>query len=274
MAQIKDFIAAVNKSGTTKPNFFEVMITFPNKDTSQGRMLAFFCNSAQIPSLPLLTATVTENYIPFEAPYGAQYQDVSLEFYLDQTLTVRKLFEMWYQSVYNHKSRTLEYHDLYTGVVTIQSLDRNLAPTYSVTLSGAYPKNIGQVQFNRNSNDQIATMSVQFAFKELTSDSSTKTLSLNPLTQALGGGLIAGNLSSTINTLVGAQSLITKDVFGSLSGLNKAYVSLTSAMSVLSPADKASVRSSDLSGIIADTRSAINPWSSVKLSSYSSVKIA
>lgn len=274
MASISEFIAEVYKRGVSRPNFFEVIVIPPGGAQGNARLLTFFCRATSIPNLALLTSSITENYIPFEAPYGAQFSGISLDFYLDSSLVVRKLFETWQNAVYNHQSRTVNYFEQYAGRIIISAQDKNYQPVFSLQLEGVFPTEIAPVAYDRSANDQVATQLVNFAFKEYSSESSDTPNSLNPLTQSLMGGMVSGNLATTINTLVGSQSAVTKDVFSSLQDIGRTYVSLTGGMNALSPADQASIRTSDFGGILADTRSQINPWSNLKIASYSATKVS
>jgi hypothetical protein len=205
--------------------------------------------------------------MPYEAPFGAQLEDVQLEFYVDEAYIVKDLFVKWSNLVYNQKNATLGYMDEYAGNIIISQLNRNLVPTYSVNLLMAFPKSISPIILDRSATDTISTMTVTFSYKYIEAQGNEPSLQ-NTLTQQLGQGIFEGQIGSTISSLISGQSGVTKDVFTGLNSLGKSYVSLSKAMGVLSPTDQAGVRASDLSGILADTRTSINPWAGTTSPQY------
>jgi len=271
---ISDFIAQAQKSGFSRPNFFEVVVGFPQSLSgagSNGRLITFFCKTAALPSYNILSTRIIEEYMPYEAPYGAMLEDVQLEFYVDENYIVRDLFAAWANMVYSQKNATVGYQDEYKGEIIISQLNRNLVPTYSVKLMTAYPKQVSPIAFDRSQNDTVSTMTVTFAYKYLETEGNSAS---SPLTQELGQGMFSGQIGSTISSLIGGQSTVTKDVFGGLNDLNKTYVSLSRAMDILSPTDQASVRASDFAGILADTRTQINPWSGIQIQNYRATRVS
>jgi hypothetical protein len=272
---ISDFIAQAQKSGFSRPNFFEVVVGFPQKlggAGSNGRLVTFFCKNASLPAYNILSSRITEEFMPYEAPYGAMLEDVQLEFYVDESYIVRDLFAKWANLVYDQKTAKLGYQDDYKGNIIISQLNRNLVPTYFVNLTTAFPRNISPITLDRSQNDAVTTMTVTFSYKYLETEGTAP--SLNPLTQELGQGMFSGQIGSTISSLIGGQSAVTKDVFSGLNDLGKTYVSLSRAMNILSPADQSSVRAGDFTGILADTRTNINPWSNLQIQNYRATRVS
>ena len=99
------------------------------------------------------------------------YGDVTATFYCDKMMMERNFFELWQQAAYNTESHNFEYYDNYVGHIEIFQLgsftENNLGDDicHAVRLWDCYPKNIGAVNLDFTSTNQIGTITVTFSYR-------------------------------------------------------------------------------------------------------------
>jgi hypothetical protein len=99
-----------------------------------------------------------------EVPYERLYGDVSMSFYVDNDMHVKKLFDNWMNAISDPDTRTFNYYRDYTTDMWIDVEDLNDKTRYQVQLFECYPKSIGPVSLDYASKD-IMKLSVQMQYK-------------------------------------------------------------------------------------------------------------
>lgn len=186
---INDFRAKFEKyGGAARVSLFTVEIYRPDKKAHVKIPVAdlrFFCKSITFPGINLETV---ENRpygvgMPVRHPTGMSAQDLNAIFLLDSGHQVLGFFHSWMQDVYNYRASDLGganmynsnqavyelgYHHDYSCNILIKyfsSHDPNAY--YECMLEGAYPTQVGSIDLSWESNDQIATLPISFAFEKI-----------------------------------------------------------------------------------------------------------
>ena len=84
----------------------------------------------------------------------------------------RQFFEQWQKLAFDIKTHDMQYYDDYVGKMHIYQLgsldgegDRDV-PTYGIEAIEVYPATIGAVEYSYANSNQIAKISVAFAYKQ------------------------------------------------------------------------------------------------------------
>lgn len=171
------FTEQVNRAGMAYNHLF--LVSFTNNaigdvTNDMSQTMSLFCNSTSIPALNVMTSSYRENEAHFEVPYGISHEPVTMSFYADKGMMIKMLFDNWYHSI--TKTRTgsdtlgntnrLAFMDDFTTDITITVLGKDLTPTYKIKLVRAWPKSVGNIDFNA-ANIDIVNFPVQFVYERL-----------------------------------------------------------------------------------------------------------
>lgn len=166
---LNTFISNV-KSGLARNNHFLVQLALPSKiatsDPTKSNLnkILLFCDQAQLPGISYGTNQV-RTYGEFrETPYEKLYEPVTLSFYVDKDLYVKKMFEEWINLIQNRETRDFEYPVNYMTDVEIFVLDVEDNQKYLVKLKNAYPKAISAIQLDYASKD-VMKLQVTMTYK-------------------------------------------------------------------------------------------------------------
>lgn len=196
--KISEFKSTMDKyGGPARLNLFEVRLE--NKSTEPGvskdmtREISFFCTNVNFPGVAVEQGTMTNvAQLPTSFPLRMTPQPISASFLLDSNHNVLSFFHNWLQRVMNFSTKggtfggidadnddvgqlpyELGYKDQYACRMTIrhystESLGRGgEAKYYETVLDNIYPFNVGDMQLAWDSNDQFATLPVQFAYDQI-----------------------------------------------------------------------------------------------------------
>ena len=188
---INEIVGSINAlGGLAKASKFEVMIT-----REGGQDLMYLCESATLPGVSMLTDEIKmAGYGNIEKrPYGLIFQDVQLNFMVDQDGGVIKFFHQWMQSINNFNDKTnpngtasnsglspnvFAYPDEYRSEVNLflynesdnsgkKTLDGIVGEPQKIatyTLLEAYPLAVGDAQVDWGASDQILKLPVTMTF--------------------------------------------------------------------------------------------------------------
>lgn len=126
--------------------------------------ILLLCDSAQLPGLSLNTAQIRSFGEIREIPYELNYEPITLSFYVDANMNVKKLFDLWMASVQVKDTRNFSYYDSYTTKLSIYVQDMEENNRYIVDMYEAYPKSVSAVQVDF-SNKDIMKLQVTMMYK-------------------------------------------------------------------------------------------------------------
>ena len=169
MTQLDKFIAGVKVGGIARTNRYSVILTPPESLPVAGsnnglQLILLFCDQVQVPGLNIST-NQNRTFGEFrEVPYEKLYGDVQLSFYVDNNLSVKRLFDDWMGLIQNPYTRTFNYYKNYTTSMSINIEDVEDRKRYEVKLFECYPKTISAIQMDYASKD-IMKLQVTMQYK-------------------------------------------------------------------------------------------------------------
>lgn len=157
---INEFIGNMTGGGL-RPSLFRVTITAP---AFANQKASYLCKNAILP--PSEMGKVEASYMGRKVNFAGDrvFNDITLSFYEDSDVTIRKDFEAWSALMNKHEANTGANNPReYYGDLTIEALDRQGAVVYTYEVKDAIPTTIGEVSLGYENNDEIATFDVTFA---------------------------------------------------------------------------------------------------------------
>lgn len=131
-----------------------------------NKTIDVMCHTAQLPSKRLLTTGYNNLLLPKQLPYFVEYDEITFTFYCDTEYSVRDYFDIWFDTVFNTHSKTVNYYNEYVSNINIYTLDTEGNINYGVVLEEAYPIAINEVELSYASQNEIQEISVTFAYKK------------------------------------------------------------------------------------------------------------
>lgn len=165
------FTSELKQRNISKQNQFYIEIMLPpalvGKYTG-NRLVSMWCHSAQTPHTFLMT---NDNFIEAgvrrKYAYDIDFQNLVLNFYIDQDYQVKQFFDAWKQTIVPYH-RKFQYPDDYTAdKINLYILDQTDNPTYKYEYSRIYPKTINSTELSYASGNTIAALNVEFVFEDV-----------------------------------------------------------------------------------------------------------
>lgn len=164
---LQRFKEEVKARGLARNNRFIVEFGLPQliqKDVFNLEIIQLFCESASIPGINIATQPNRSFGEQREIPYDRTFEPVTLNFFVDNAMTVKHFFDNWMGVIINPYSRTTNYYEQYTTNIIVTVLDMTERKTYKVVLYEAYPKTIQTVNLDNNNKD-VMKLGVTFNYK-------------------------------------------------------------------------------------------------------------
>lgn len=168
---IQDFISEIKTRGLSRTNRFSVSLSLPR--TLQARSayggtnlqwILLFCDQASLPGVNLST-TQSRTFGEYrEMPYEKIYDPITFNFFVDNDMVVKKLFDDWIGSVQDPVLKTFAYYKDYTVDIDIDIQDLENNTRYKVKLEEAYPKTVNAISLDYASRD-VMKLGVQFQYR-------------------------------------------------------------------------------------------------------------
>jgi hypothetical protein len=174
------FKTKVKNDGLARQNRFFIIFGAP---AIKGEGAAFFnsklrdafllCKSVSVPGVNVASADIFTTGETTHAPYDRNFGEASFTFYVDRNLYLRKLFEVWIDSIQSPDTRQVGWYNDFKTDITIAILPRSeTGSVYFMTLYDCYPKQIGTLSLDNGNNDVMTldiTMEYRF-YKTQTND--------------------------------------------------------------------------------------------------------
>lgn len=172
-----DFVAKIS-TGLARSNRFLVFFTPPTlissalngvggtttTDNTNLQNILLLCDTAQLPGLTINTAQIRSFGEVREIPFEFDYTPITLTFYVDADMNVKKLFDLWINSIQIKDTRTFNYYDSYTCPMKIYVQDMAEQNRYIVEMFEAYPKSVSDVQLDYANRD-VMKLQVTMMYK-------------------------------------------------------------------------------------------------------------
>ena len=241
---VSNFVSAASKlGGFINPSHFLVFITPPKwviQQTRSGRQasnfnnsLPFLCHRAQLPGVVFGSRPVSHfGYsTPQKRPTSPIFEDITLEFYMDNNSVALDFFTKWLQNIINYDpdsigSKTVNgafynevsYMENYATQVDIYLFDAAASEVLHVKLHEAFPLSVGKVNLDWRGQNSIAVLPISMTFRTWSSNFFTPpTIDPNSLRNlSLGDALIRlGSGVTTVSSLLRRPTGIA-DIFNTV----------------------------------------------------------
>ena len=163
MAKLQDFISTVKVSGLMRTARYSVV--FPSfAPMNTNNLVGMYCDQIQLPGYNMNTTASNTYGETREMPYGRLFDPISVSFYVDNEMEVKKYFDDWLFRIQSPLDRTFSYYNSYTADLQIDIEDLENKTKYSVVLYECYPKTMGAIQMDYASKD-IMKLPVTLLYK-------------------------------------------------------------------------------------------------------------
>ena len=161
---ITNFIGQIKSKRLARTNRYRVRIPFPTTDGRGVQLAELFCEAVTLPGVTI--ATTAERFYgeKREMPYERMFDPVTMNFYVDTEMTVKRSFDSWLNYIINPSSRAVQYYNSYTRNIQIYVDTVDEKTPYMLTLYEAYPKSIGTIQMGYESRE-IMKLSVTLEYR-------------------------------------------------------------------------------------------------------------
>lgn len=169
---INDFLA--NFRGGARPNRFRVQITWPGIVGTPNVRDEFVVTAAAHPASVLGSVPVPYQGRQIPIPGDRTFENWTITVVNDKTFSHRNAFERWSSLINSHEGNvqaTESFRDL-TSVLNVSQLDRDDTVLKVYKFYNAWPVNIAQIDLGYETNDQLETYTVEWAFSHWTSPTS------------------------------------------------------------------------------------------------------
>lgn len=169
--KIADFISSLS-GGIAKPNRytillrppFEVMGSILSGGNTSLQKILMYCDSTQLPGVNLNTNQVRTFGEVREMPYEINYEPITLSFYVDVGMNVKKLFDNWIMYTNIRETRKFRYYNEYVTDMSIFVQDNAEKTRYEVKFYEVYPKTVSAITMDYAAKD-LMKMQVTLMFK-------------------------------------------------------------------------------------------------------------
>ena len=167
MSTIQTFKANLINGGF-RPNQFKCHIDFPTiiqGAAAVGRQVEFLAKSSQLPASSIAPVEVNYRGRPVKFAGERTFQPWSMDIYTDTDFNLRSIFEQWIEVMQNAASTGGAVQPaLYQGQMDITAMDRNDNEVKRYTFIDAFPTDVGAMQVDWDSNNQIGLFTVTFDY--------------------------------------------------------------------------------------------------------------
>ena len=174
--RISSFVSTINNRGVAFNHLFYIQI-HPTLSNSQNfsAVIPFFCAGTSLPSTNILSSGYREYGAQYEIPYGISNDPLTMTFYSDSGMNIKKFFDMWQSMIYDKNTNKLNFPDAYRWDIKVAVIDKTLKynnDVYAVKFHKTFPKTISNIELDY-SNVGIITFSVTFEYEKLEINSIT-----------------------------------------------------------------------------------------------------
>jgi hypothetical protein len=174
MASLNEFISSVAGEGLMRTSRFTVTFTPPAASSAGAdlRKILLYCDNINLPGLTLETTAAKTYGEHREMPHNKLFDTINIGFYVDNSMTVKKLFDDWMGTIQDPVTRNFNYYWNYTTDLTVDVFDIADQSRYQVVLYQCYPKAINPIQMDY-ANKDVMKLSVAMNYKYWKSSSTT-----------------------------------------------------------------------------------------------------
>ena len=203
MSTLNDFIANI-KSGLANTSHFSVVVKPPvaiaNDNNIKANMekVLLFCEQVSLPGVSYVSNPIRAFGETYEIPYEKTYEPITLSFYVDADMNVKRLFDKWINLIQDTTTRTFSYPDTYiSDTLDILIYDKSDKNTYVCKLHRCFPKTVSAIQMDYNSHD-VMKLNVTFSYKYYTTEQISTAFEISKTNAFDTGSTIMSDIESGI----------------------------------------------------------------------------
>ena len=167
---LSEFSSHLRSRNIARQNLFYVTITPPEGLAGKvnSELTSLWCHAAQTPHMFLATNdNFVENGVRRKYAYDIDYQNLVLNFYVDQDFEVKQFFDAWKQLIVPY-NRKFNYPESYTApTLTLYLLNQADEVTYKYEYKNVYPKTINNLELTFTGATSVLDLNVEFVFEDV-----------------------------------------------------------------------------------------------------------
>jgi hypothetical protein len=176
-----EFSSELRKRNIARQNLFFVTINLPTGLVGKvdQKLASMWCHAAQTPHTFLAT---NDNFVVNgtrrKYAYDVDFQNLVLNFYIDQKFEIKRLFDAWKQLIVPY-NRQFNFPADYTAEsLKLSLLNQEAKEVYTYTFKNVYPKTINNLELSFSA-AAVLDLNVEFVFEDVFYTSNTYDGSLN-----------------------------------------------------------------------------------------------
>lgn len=167
---LSEFTAQLRQLNIARPNLYYVEIVAPEslqKTNEEISLVSMWCSNAMTPQVSIMT---NDDYMEAgtrrKFAYEYDYQNLVLQFYIDQKYQIKNFFDDWKQLIVPYK-RNFRWPEDYTAPsLKLYILNQADKKTYEYEYLDVFPKTIQSVDLSYSQGTQASQFSVEFVFTD------------------------------------------------------------------------------------------------------------
>jgi hypothetical protein len=171
--QLSSFMTEIRNRNVFRSNLYYVQLLLPANISQSFRgtaeLASMWCSSAHTPQSTIFT---DDSYLEAgtrrKYAYDHDWQNLVLNFYVDQDFDTKKLFDEWRSKIVPIR-RQFNYPDDYTAsYLQLYLINQEGNLVYKYEFSNIYPKDVYAIELNYMQQGSPATFSVEFVYESAT----------------------------------------------------------------------------------------------------------
>lgn len=168
--QLSQFTAQLRQLNIARPNLYYVEVIPPvllQKTPEETSLVSMWCANAMTPQVSIMT---NDDYMEAgtrrKFAYEYDFQNLVLQFYIDQRYQIKNFFDDWKQLIVPYKRNFGWPADYTAPSLKLYILNMADQKTYEYEYLDVYPKTIQSVDLSYSNGTQPSQFSVEFVFTD------------------------------------------------------------------------------------------------------------
>ena len=154
------------RGGGARPNLFKATINFPGYANGDPELTSFLCETAQLPGSTMGIIVVPFRGRQLKMAGDRTFAEWTVTIINDTDFAVRNSIERWMNGMNAHSANTgLTSPIDYEADLRVEQLDRDGSSLKEYIFRGAFPTDLGPIDLNYGSNDEIERFQVSFQYQ-------------------------------------------------------------------------------------------------------------
>ena len=167
---LSEFTAQLGRLNIARPNLYYVEVVAPvafQKTPEEINLVSMWCSNAMTPQVSIMT---NDDYMEAgtrrKFAYEYDYQNLVLQFYIDQKYQIKNFFDDWKQLIVPYKRNFSWAKDYTAPSLKLFIVNQDDKKTYGYEYLNVFPKTIQSVELSYANATQASQFSVEFVFTD------------------------------------------------------------------------------------------------------------